>query len=450
MEKHDKNLGNPRVSPAPQYDTPAGVIANMVVRAPATMTSNVYVMAELQRRLDNFWPKRILDFGAGVGVATMAAGRVFRRDEADSAFRSESEVAEMGEKSTVRDAMLIDQSSTVRSISEKAVKLDDNLKGTRFQHVASLSSIPEKDGLYDLVVASYSLNELVRDAMAKPQKADPDTEEGIDVHPTRNVRTRLAEKRLKKTIMKLWDKTAPGGVFVIIEDGTAAGFEVVLFARECVLWGAKSDESKAAIKRLNALQDATKKAQVSENEAELSAEKVLAAKNGARVLAPCVHSKQCPLLGSVTRHRLCRFTQRYNRPPFLRHNRPMPNGFQDEYFSYIVIQKLHPTEGDEAVYPTVSLDERRIPDESVRTELVSRQKDGIEASDSEPWGRLLRAPLMRGKHIALDACTVDGTLERRVVTKRNSGQGFYALARRSKWGDIWTVRPKTKPQQVNF
>lgn len=437
--------------PAPQYDTPASAIANTVVRVPATMTANVYVIAELQRRLEKFWPKRVLDFGAGVGVATMAAGRVFRKEDADSLSCARSERQRgTAEDCFIRDAMLVDHSSTMRDMAEQAVKLDDNLKETRFRHVANLSDVSEKDGRYDLVLASYSLNEIVRDAMAKPNEHGLNAEHETDLRPTRTVRTQLAEKRLKKTVMKLWDKTAPGGVFVIVEDGTAAGFEVVLFARDCILWAARSDESKAALKRQGMSQSTRREAQAEGDVGELSANKALAAKIGARVIAPCMHLKQCPLLGSVTRHRVCRFTQRFNRPPFLRHNRPMPEGFQDEFFSYIVIQKFHSADGDAAVDNKAPLNEGGSRDFSEQTELALMQKEEEADTEPEPWGRLIRAPLRRGKHIALDACTVDGTLERRVVTRRNSGQAYYALARRSRWGDIWPAKPRAKPQPVNF
>lgn len=438
------------MSPAPQYDTPASAIANVVVRVPSTMTANMYVITEIQRRLEKFRPEHVLDFGAGLGVATMAAGRVFREESSDSLSlaRSEKE-GEVGEKCSVRDAVLVEHSSTMRDMAEQAVKLDDGLKGTRIRHVSTLSDVLEKDGRYDLVLASYSLNEIVRDAIAKPTEYESNTKQGTSVHPTRTFRTQLAEKRLKKTIMKLWDKTAPGGVFAVVEDGTAAGFEVVLFARECIMWAARSDESKASLKRQNMLQRAEGEAQLSEDDDELSADKTLAAKSGAHVIAPCMHSKQCPLLGSVTRHRVCRFIQRFNRPPFLRHNRPMPEGFQDEFFSYIVIQKLHLTE-DRTVHDTPPLNEEATRDCSEQAELALSQNGEEEDREPEPWGRLIRAPLMRGKHIALDACTVDGRLERRVVTRRNSGQGYYALARRSRWGDIWPAKPRAKPQPVNF
>lgn len=311
-----------------------------------------------------------------------------------------------------REAVLVEDAKGMTQLVDGVLKhAGEEVEDVLVRVVRDLKHVGEGQ-CFDVVLASYSLNEIVRKALALPSKvADDESSEKVF---SRDSRTKLAERRLKKTVLDLWGRVEEGGVLVVVEDGTAAGFEVVMFVRELVLGMGHG--------------------------------------NHVNIVAPCLHSKSCPLNGTVTRHRVCRFTQRFNRPPFLRQNRPLPNGFQDEYFSYIILQKVNQHQ------PLGQRDETEVRMNPDKHDAVS--DDGRDALqpvlmgddklESSTWGRLLRAPLRRSKHIALDFCTSDGTLERRIVTKRNSGQADFSLARRSKWGDVWPTRPKAKPHPLNF
>lgn len=418
--------GAPVVAPPSAYDEKAALV-QAVARAPGTLAANVYVMAEARRCLgEGFKPESILDFGAGVGVGTMAAARVFSEEpfenlglylraydaggeerEADNAGGAEGESdeeesLELGQ-SFIREAALVDHSSAMRNMSSEILKADGYI-GDRWQlsHAAELREASRASDSWDVVVASYVLNEVVREAMADPAKTG-EVEEVKAV--ARDDRVKLAEKRLRRKVKDLWARTKEGGIFIIVEDGTAAGFETVVYARDVVLKLAERPKE-------------------GEEGIEDGGERVGKAAAGAHVIAPCMHSKTCPLEGNITNHRVCRFQQRFNRPGFLRRYRPSSTGYEDEYFSYIVIQK---TSGESR----------------------SLRQEGEEASE-DPWGRLIRAPLMKGKHVVLDACTVEGKLERRVVSKKNAPPGQYPRARRAKWGDIWPVKPTSKPQPLNF
>lgn len=378
--------GQPIVRLPLKYDDEEAV-SYAALRMPATLAANIFVMAEIRRLLPDFAPTKLLDFGTGVGVSIMAAARAFpiASSEQDSP--------------PIRLAALVDQSEPMLRVGSRILKSDPVASSVNVSSSLSLQAKLLKDAEFDIVCASYSLNEIVRNALANPTEYEDSENDNSSV--SREKRTKLAENHLKRTVKSLWSRTAPGGLLVVIEDGTAAGFETVSFARHLLLHKNNTETVQAEDVHLNS---STRKDRAPQ----------------ARVIAPCLHSRTCPLRDSITRRRICRFQQRLNRPLFSRNARPLPNGYEDEYFSFIVIQK-EPLE-------------KRAPNDT----------------EAKGWGRIIRAPLMKGKHIALDACTKDGNLERRVVSKKNAPPGQFSQARRSKWGDVWPDEPSSGVQVLNF
>lgn len=455
-EKRAASRGAPIVEAPPPYDG-AQAASYIATRMPGTLATNLHVMTEAKRCLPHFAPKSILDFGAGSGVSVMAAANVFsveppgkqpvdlksiREDEdgmhsmeprledqvnfvaqEQSAVNNDSkipsDIKDM-RQSLIEEALLIDHSKPMRSMAASILPNDDAIGSKMKINLAeslNVAKIPNNG--HDIVCASYSLGEIVRDVMVN---AVPEGEDNLKSGAiTRGERMKMAERRLIGTVKRLWSQTAPGGLFIVIENGTAAGFETIVFARETVLrtvapWNVNNtSKPERPENELHA---------VTYSDETANGGTAVTTATGAKVIAPCIHSKPCPLGRSITRHRVCRFEQRYNRPPFQRNSRPLPTGYEDEFFSYIVIQK-EGKEGNQIV------------------------EEGSEAP-AEDWGRIVRPPLRRGKHIVLDACTRDGSLERRVVSKKNAPPGHYGRARRAKWGDIWPVKPLSKPQIVNF
>ena len=56
------------------------------------------------------------------------------------------------------------------------------------------------------------------------------------------------------------------------------------------------------------------------------------------------------------------------------------------------------------------------------------------------WARIIRHPRKNKKHVILDVCTPQGTLERRVVSKARTTwrfPGAYRAARKATWGGLW-------------
>lgn len=373
-------------------------------------------MAEALRASPDFLPTSMLDFGSGGAASVMAAARVF----ASPFARNVRLGREGGVPGVVKNVCLIDQSDSMRSLATAVLQADFAPDALRV--ASTLVDKNVKGAEFDMVCASYSLNEVVRMAMALPLDGDNESLEHLSEERSvsRVSREKLAERRLRRIVKTLWNKTAPGGIFVVIEDGTAAGFEVISFVRDTILSRSPAmdvDNSASAQVVASPLNTSDQASQ------QLTSQETASIQTRARVLAPCLHSDTCPFHDNITRHRLCRFRQRLNRPLFSRTVRPLHDGFEDEYFSYVVIQKF-----DEDAHG----------------------KDVEENLASSSWGRLIRAPLMKGKHVALDVCTSSAKLERRVVSKKNAIPGHYSKARHSKWGDVWAVQPSAKPQPVNF
>ncbi|PXF47916.1 Methyltransferase-like protein 17, mitochondrial [Gracilariopsis chorda] len=351
--------GQPIVRRPLKYDEEEAV-SYAALRMPATLAANVFVMAEIRRLLPDFAPIKLLDFGTGVGVSVMAAARAFPNPTPDQG------------SSSIRMAALVDQSEPMLRVGSKILKSDPAASSTSVSSALSLHDKVLRQAEFDIVCASYSLNEIVRKAMANPLDCEDSDRDGGSV--SREKRVKLAENNLRRTVKSLWSRTAPGGLLIVVEDGTAAGFEIVSFARDLLLRYNDAETVKAEHLDSNSSGHKDRATQ-------------------ARVVAPCLHSRTCPLRGSITRRRICRFQQRLNRPLFSRNARPLPTGYEDEYFSFIAIQKI--------------LLEEKSPNDT----------------EAKGWGRLIRPPLMKGKHIALDACTKDGNLERRVVSKKNAPLG---------------------------
>lgn len=448
-ERRAASRGSPLVEAPPPYD-PSQTAAYIATRSPGTYATNVHVMTEARRCIPQFSPKSMLDFGSGPGISVMAAARVFSVDDAESlladigskdneddgaddhglvpgetvnndekenvdGFVDNDAYVEHEVPSSIEQALLVDYSKSMLSAARKILPGDKAI-GTRMRiNVAEsfqTARLPRKG--HDLVCASYSLGEIIRDAMVNPASDREGGGDNKDIR--RDERMKLAERRVERVLKRLWAQTAPGGIFIAVENGTAAGFETIVFARETI----RRSESPWNIATDSQPDELKEKIEAIDEEEQMDSEvPVDPPATGVRVVAPCIHTKPCPLGRTITRHRVCRFEQRYNRPPFLRSSRPISKGFEDEFFSYVVMQKA-PIGGFESQEP--------------------RQE----------WGRIVRSPNRKKKHVILDACTRDGALERRVVAKKGALPGHFARARKSRWGDVWPVRPSAEPQIVNF
>lgn len=117
---------------------------------------------------------------------------------------------------------------------------------------------------------------------------------------------------------------------------------------------------------------------------------------GSGILAPCPHREACPMAAAGD---WCHFSQRVERTAFHRQIKGGELGFEDEKFSYIIVDK-----------------------------------EGTTASGG---GRIVRHPLKRIGHVQLALCTANGIAQ---VIVGKSQKALYKLARRADWGDLWDIQ----------
>jgi hypothetical protein len=95
-----------------------------------------------------------------------------------------------------------------------------------------------------------------------------------------------------------------------------------------------------------------------------------------------------------------------------------------------------------------------------------RDKTGYDAAAvaSGRWGRVIRPPRRRGRHVILDVCAATvagcgageaGQLERHVVAKSDERKGVgnagYRIAQKAGWGDLWPApyMPATRKEVLS-
>ncbi|KAJ7492197.1 Rsm22-domain-containing protein [Mycena latifolia] len=258
----------------------------------------------------------------------------------------------------------------------------------------------------------------------------------------------------KALIKEMWSSGAH--VLVIIDHSTKEGFECIAEARDYLL---------------NAGRKEFKDPEADDWDIR-----------GSHVVAPCPHDRDCPLNFPGDIKLVCGFSQRLQRPSFVRRTKHAGDGHEDMKYSYIVIRRgPRPSNSGTAVgrvgrvglaamqrelerqQPVKELflhDEHEIalPVEEIESPAESQKE--IQASE-EPmtpaaldaalrleaynWPRLIFPPLKNSGHIILDGCTPEGKIMRMTIPRSQGKQPFYD-ARKSGWGDIFPHPPKTQPQ----
>jgi len=151
-------------------------------------------------------------------------------------------------------------------------------------------------------------------------------------------------------VSKLWETTS--GTLVIVEPGTPAGSRRIRLAREQLL------------------------------------------RAGANSVAPCPHSRPCPVADSDW----CHFAQRIARSRLHRHVKGGELSYEDEKFSFVCASRL---------------------------------------SGAAVTGRVIRHPQVRPGHIHLELCTPEG-LKHTVVTRKD--RNLFRAARDLGWGSVMPLK----------
>jgi len=186
---------------------------------------------------------------------------------------------------------------------------------------------------------------------------------------------------------------------------------------------------------------------------------------------------------------VCGFSQRLQRPEFVRLTKHSGVGHEDIGYSYVVVRRGHrPSAGDikfgrlgevgkwalakealqrvtvrelqlhghhhearasgmETLSPVDTEPPRPIEPESSTTPPESREDmEQALRLEAYSWPRLVFPPLKRSGHVILDCCTVEGKIMRMTIPKSQGKQAYYD-ARKSDWGDSFPHAPKNAPQE---
>ncbi|KAK1419168.1 hypothetical protein QVD17_28328 [Tagetes erecta] len=411
-------------------------IAYVASRMPAVFSACHRVLSEVKRRLPEFSPTTVLDFGAGTGSAFWALREVWPH--------------------SMKKVNLIEPSQSMQRAGlslREGLKIVPDIKGygsiqALSQHI-SKSTTSKSDRKHDLVIASYVLGEI------------PSFKDRITI------------------VRQLWEFTKD--VLILVEPGTPHGSDIISQARSHILWMEKRKSRKLA---------------KASNEASMD---LMTHKCGAHIVAPCPHDGACPLDNSGKYCHFVQRLQRTTSQLAYKQSNGIPlRGFEDEKFSYVVFRrgprpseawpldgmkfdtlkeqraKMDP-EDFESDYddqfdsePEDIVDDKKMDQFDSEPEDIADDKKMIKyesdinepyetsASDAEEetsqettsadlgsgWGRIIFSPIKRGKRVEMDVCRAtnhDGTEGRfeRVIVTKSKNPALHHQARRSLWGDLW-------------
>ncbi|GLB35731.1 putative mitochondrial small ribosomal subunit Rsm22 [Lyophyllum shimeji] len=424
--RYDPNIYRSRKQAARHSERDGTAFATVAL--PSHYSAILSVFDHIKRRLEPTWRvERIIDWGAGTGSGLWAALHAF---QSPAASRSDTIVQDKQvSDSSVVTYLGIDKRDGLVSIGKRLFKGIDtgNLSMLWQKSFKADDQIPRSEGHDAIALSAFMLTSL----------------------PTPQMR--------KALVKEMWESGAH--VMVLIDHNTTAGFEAIAEARQVLLdMGRKEFEDPEADSWTV---------------------------RGSHVVAPCPHDGACPLHHPGSSRLVCGFSQRIQRPSFVRKTKHSGIGHEDIEYSYVVIRrgprplptstnlgrvgevgrrelekealsrapmkelKLHsehaalagsPKDGASAVASEISVaEEKNEPSTQVELEEALRL-------ESYSWPRLVFPPLKKSGHIILDSCTAEGKIMRLTIPKSQGKQPFYD-ARKSSWGDMFPHPPKNAPQE---
>jgi len=271
--------------------------AYIVYRMPATVAAIASVLQKTKERIPDFQPQNLLDLGSGPGSALWASCEIFDSLQSITAFERDASLIAAGKRMAAQSGHQALQNTTWIS--------------------GDLSSPPIL-APHDIVIISYAFGELSQE--------------------TRKPLLDLAWKLAKQAL-------------IIIEPGTPAGFDTILFARTTLM---------AA---------------------------------GAHIAAPCTHANQCPMKNGDW----CHFSERLARTSLHRQAKGAQLNYEDEKHSYIAACKTPcevPNEGRILRHPdkhSGHIDFILCTSDGLMKKTVSRRHgDAYKEAKKKEWGDVLR------------------------------------------------------------
>ncbi|KAF8807962.1 Rsm22-domain-containing protein [Phlegmacium glaucopus] len=388
------------------------------IALPAHYSAIMSVLHQVKGRLAPDWEmKRIIDWGSGTGSGLWASLHSFQKAPTNQ----------------------IDDEHVISAINST---------------ITSYLGVDKREGLVSIgkkLVASTPIGDLnVQWKKTFKQEDVIQREEGHDtIALSAFMLTSLSSHVAQKNLVKeMWDSGAL--TIILIDHNTKDGFEAIAHARQYMLeMGKKELEDPEAVNWPI---------------------------RGCHVLAPCPHDHACPLLHAGGISLICGFSQRIQRPSFVRLTKRSGIGHEDIQYSYVVIQRgARPDRVDTKIGRIGEIGKRALAAERLSKIPIKELEVHVEGSGStlpseieipqpplDPdhglspseiqaglrseayqWPRLIFPPLKKSGHAILDACTVDGKIMRLTIPKSQGKQPFYD-ARKSSWGDIFPHPPKNR------
>lgn len=308
-----------------------GTISYAAGAMPSTYGATLRVLSETKRRLSSeraasttqrkWEPKVILDYGSGTGGAAWAAKEIW--PESLSRYYGLEKSSSM---IWLSDHLLNPPPHEPRthpwpsklqtSFHRLTISVPKSRKGSKdsnaSQHLMKALAKADADGLDEV---DFDLPESALD-----WDLDPRNLMAIMSFTLSDLANADARRQ---AILGMWNSGAE--IMVVIDRGTPAGFEVVADARQQLLMLGR-----------RAIRDS--QSDVTET-TEKVAHETRDASSGSWVLAPCPHDQACPLHHSSNPNHFCHFSQRIERPKFLKETKHADKPEEDSKFSYVVIRR---------------------------------------------------------------------------------------------------------------
>ncbi|KAF8526309.1 Rsm22-domain-containing protein [Hysterangium stoloniferum] len=421
---------------------------------PAQYAVVLSVLNELKNRLGKDWAQnveRFVEWGSGTGAGMWAALHTFQKPPQPPS----PDPSEPTPETILSSDPKIANSSLVSYV---AIEKRDGLSSIARRLIRDIP-----------LTTSVSLQKGLCDSDRVPRASE--TGLGTVAMSAFNLQTLQNARARKEMVKEMWESGAD--VLVIIEDGSANGFQQVADAREYLL--------KLGRREVEAV--------------ERDRDDDGRGKRGAHVVSPCPHDKPCPLAFHQERHQAsiktsvktvrCTFVQRLQRPSFVRRTKHAKKGEEDVGYSYVVIRR-----GERVRTVPAQLEGRRgavgrwadearearemgkkgkreswvVNEDDIEAALVSMEEvevegagpaeadEGLKGEELEAalreeaytWSRINFSPLKRSRHVYIDACTPEGSVMR-MSYPRSQGKQIYYDARKSRWGDIFPHVSKHTP-----
>lgn len=302
---------------------------------PSAYGATLKVLLELKRRLNSdkirrgleseWTPKTLVDYGSGTGSAAWAALQVWPDSLKEyTALDKSSSMIWLNET-------LLNKRPTPPSLGHETSDLKTSFRRitispTQAERAKHANANTPTDWLKEIEKEEVKQSKLV-EIDPEPSKFDESADsDGLLAIMSFTLSDLPNQAARREAIEGMWNSGAE--TMVIVDRGTPAGFQVVADARQQLLMLGRRETRRATYEREVASH---------ENNQDVSSENPTAL--GSWVLAPCPHDKPCPLHLSDNPKHFCHFSQRIERPKFLKDTKHTTKHEEDAKFSYVIIRK---------------------------------------------------------------------------------------------------------------